>query len=325
MLVGPKSSRLAAVVLCLVVSTLAQGDEAAPRQWITFTNELKSGGTGPEMMIMEAGRFRMGCTSGVACFMNEPVREVSITPFALSVYEVTRGEFQRFVEQTGYVTDAERAPKLRPILPFSVKRGCFSFLPHLARINGGFTWKRPNFPQSDEHPVVCVSWADTHAYVQWLAAETGRPYRLPSEAEWEYAARAGASSAELDEEVIQKLLYCAGFRQGDPSTEELEACFSTYSSTAAVGGQGPNAFGLYDMTGNASEIVEDCWHPNFRGAPADGTAWTDKCYRGRGRGRVVRSGELVPVAGAPLEARSSLRRQFSLNLVGFRVALPTSD
>ena len=179
---------------------------------------------------------------------------------------------------------------------------------------------------------MCVSWADAHAYVQWLAAETDRPYRLPSEAEWEYAARAGASSAELDEEAMQKLLYCAGLRIGKSSfsIEESDACSSTYSSTAAVGGQGPNAFGLYDMIGNASEIVEDCWNPNFRGAPADGTAWTDKRCHGRlhghGRGRrVVRVGELMPLAGAPLEARAYLGLQFSQNLFGFRIALPTSD
>ena len=255
---------------------------------------------------------------------------MSIPSFALSVYEVTRGDFRRFVEQTGYVTDAERAPKTRPVLPFSVKRGCSSlsyyssmYASRSEGINGGFTWKSPNFPQSDEHPVVCVSWADAHAYVQWLAAEMGRPYRLPSEAEWEYAARAGAGSTELDEEAMQTLLYCAGLRnvKRGRTVEEIEACLSTYSSTAAVGGQGPNAFGLYDMTGNASEIVEDCWHPNFRGAPADGTAWTDK----RCRGRVVRVGELGPIAGAPLEARNILSQQFSLNLFGFRVALPTSD
>ncbi len=284
------------------------------------------------MVGVDGGRFRMGCTSGLACFKNEPIREVRITPFALSVYEVTRGDFRRFVEQTGYVTDAERAPKTRPVLPFSAKRGCFShayyssiYVSRSAGINGGFTWKSPSFPQSDEHPVVCVSWADAHAYVQWLAAETGRPYRLPSEAEWEYAARAGAGSTELNEDALQTLLYCAGVRKRGPMTEEDLACDMPYSSTAAVGGQGPNAFGLYDMTGNASERVEDCWHPNFRGAPADGTAWTGKHCRGRGSGRVVRVGESILLFGAPLEARTFLSQQFSLNLLGFRVALPTSD
>ena len=274
------------------------------------------------MIGVNGGSFRMGCVSGIECENKEPVRQVSIQPFALSVHEVTRGEFRRFVEQTGYITDGERAPRERPINPFSVKTGCSTLAANQVRINIGFTWKNPNFPQTDQHPVVCVSWADARAYVQWLADETGRPYRLPSEAEWEYAARAGATGTVLDEEVARQISYCVGLRRvrRGLTVEEIESCFAAYPGTKVVGGQQPNAFGLHNMTENAAEWVEDCWHPSFRGAPSDGAAWT----RGLCSRRVMRFGKYTPILGAPLEARDGVRPRFSSNLAGFRVALPTS-
>ena len=306
---------------------LANADEAAPRQWITFTDELQPGGTGPEMMIVDGGRFRMGCVSGVGCHDNEPVREVSIKPFAMSVHEVTRGQFRRFAEQTGYVTDAERAPKnrtWRDVLVRGLERGCLDLV---AASYGrapvdGYTWKDPGHPQTDEHPVVCVSWADAQEYVKWLAAETDRPYRLPSEAEWEYAARAGAPGTVLDEEVLSTILFCKDLRDRKKrlSKEEIENCILTYWNTQAVGDHKPNAFGLYGMTENAVEWVEDCWHRNFRSAPRDGSAWTkENCRR-----YVYRWGALMRFA-APLESRWRMSQHLSMNLLGFRIALPSSD
>ena len=308
-------------------SALAHSEEAAPRQWITFTNELQSGGTGPEMMIVDGGHFSMGCVSGVGCHDNEPVREVSIKPFAMSVYEVTRGEFRRFIEQTGYVTDAERAPKnrtWRDVLVRGLERGCLDMVaePHGRAPVDGFTWKDPGHPQTDEHPVVCVSWADALEYVKWLAAETDRPYRLPSEAEWEYAARAGTPGTVLDEEVLSTILFCNDLRdrRKRPSKEEIETCILTYWNTQAVGDHKPNAFGLSGMTENAVEWVEDCWHRNFRSAPRDGSAWTKRnCRR-----YVYRVGGLMHFA-APLESRWRMSQHLSMNLLGFRIALPSSD
>ena len=327
MLPRPEISGAAAAAICLLLAALARGDEPVQAHWATFSDPLKSGGSGPLMIGVNGGRFRMGCVSGIACSDNEPVREVSITPFALSVHEVTRGDFRRFVEQTGYVTDAHRAPKHPSRFELVTRgyvRGCMALKQMWELPLQDFTWEDPNFPQTDEHPVVCVSWADAQAYVRWLAAETGKPYRLPSEAEWEYAARAGASGEELDEETVRKLLYCDSLRdtRRGLTLEEIKACFIAYPGTAAVGDQGPNAFGLYDMAGNAGEFVEDCWRPHFRGAPPDGTAWT----KARCRERVVRTGELTPILGAPFEARGELRTDTrSFNYYGFRVALPTSN
>ena len=303
----------------LVGQALAQGDETAPQYWATFADELKSGGFGPRMIGVNGGRFRMGCVSGVACSFNEPVRDVIVAPFALSIHKVTRGDFRLFVEQTGYVTEAERAPK-SPYAP-GFGSTCASGPPNVPGSNWGHTWKDPGFQQTDDHPVVCVSWAGAQEYVRWLAAQTDRPYRLPSEAEWEYAARAGAPETVLSDEEVSRILYCASLsKERSFSWEEVQKCKWTYSHTQAVGAFQPNAFGIYAMTRNAEEWVEDCWHRNFRGAPEDGSAWGSKnCRR-----QVVRVGEHARL-GAPVEMRNGLTKRQSLNLLGFRVALPQSD
>ena len=277
------------------------------------------------MVGVNGGRFRMGCVSGLACRDNEPVREVSIEPFAMSVYEVTRGDFRRFVEQTGYVTDGERAPfrrTWRDVALLGLDRACIRVAWDPPMNNYGYTWKDPGYPQTDEHPAVCVSWADAQAYVQWLAAETDRPYRLPSEAQWEYAARAGVPNTVLDEETMSRILFCADLhrRKKRHSREEFETCVLIYSNTQTVGRHKPNALGLYGITDNATEWVEDCWHRNFRGAPLDGIAWTKKNCRGY----VKRLGA-VTLRGAPVEIRGAGSQHFTDTLQGFRVALPTSD
>ena len=282
------------------------------------------------MVGVNGGRFRMGCVSGIACRANEPVREVELQAFAMSVYEVTRGDFRRFVEQTGYVTDGERAPNRYgawDALLRGVDHACMGLkwdapLDYGSKWNYGYTWMKPGYSQTDEHPAVCISWADTQAYLQWLAAETDRPYRLPSEAEWEYAARAGAGGAALDEETASRILFCDELyrRKKVPSREEFEACNVRYWNTQAVGQREPNAFGLQGMLDNATEWVEDCWQRNYRGAPLDGTAWTE----GRCRARVLRVGDNSRL-GAPAEIRGPSRQQYSRTLQGFRVVLPTSD
>ena len=261
----------------------------------------------------------MGCVSGVACLDNEPVREVRVDPFALSIHEVTRGDFRRFVEQTGFLTESERAPKSRFARGFD--RNCGSGPPNVPGSNWGHTWRDPTYPQTDDHPVVCVSWVDAQEYIRWLAAETDRPYRLPSEAEWEYAARSGAPETLLSDEEVSIILHCAAlYKENSFSWEELPECLWTSSSTNAVGAFQPNAFGIYGMTTNTAEWVEDCWHRNFHGAPKDGSAWGSRnCRR-----NVIRAGKLVRIS-APAEGRGGLGKHRSENMIGFRVALPQSD
>ncbi len=118
--------------------------------------------------------------------------------------------------------------------------------------------------QSDDRPVVCVNWEDAQAYVQWLREETGHPYRLPTESEWEYAIRAGTKTRFYWDYRAPDL--CTYANSGD--------CDDGWERTAPVGSFRGNGFWLHDMAGNVSEWAEDCWHENYDGAPRDGSAWT---------------------------------------------------
>ena len=310
----------------LLLCALANGEET-PRYWPTFSDELRSGGKGPYMVPIDGGgRFQMGCVSGVRCVLNEPVHEVVIgRPFAMSVYEITQGDFKLFVEQTGYVTDGERPDIQWPIGKKPIPRVLHDRLGRSSRNCLGFaaddaqaltehnvdehlrlwTWRNPGFEQTDQFPVVCVSWADAKEYVKWLAAETGRPYRLPSEAEWEYAARAGPLLMEN---------YADPSSWYDRNNPELRRR-SLLAFWRPVGGNGPNAFGLYDIGSGVAEWTEDCWNRSFRGAPVDGSAW----IAGNCRRRVLRdTGVWRPPPWHEFRGPVSIHR--SGNATGMRVA-----
>ena len=273
----------------------------------------------PEMAVVPAGAFRMGCVSGDGCQNNEhPVHDVEVASFALSKYEVTRGQFAAFVAATAYVA-----------------RGCYVYaweVRSFARDRWRWetdqqaSWEAPGFEQQAIEPVVCVSWEDAKAYVRWLSRETGRDYRLPSEAEWEYAARAGTTTPFYWGARVNE--HCSHGNGTDRTAERTfrsrvyafssSDCTDGVARTAAVGSYSPNAFGLYDMAGNVHELVEDCWHDNYSGAPRDGSAWTSggDCRRRVGRGgswnwRVedLRSAD-----------RGRLHAGFRSSTYGFRVA-----
>ena len=251
----------------------ARDARAAPRAipGSTFREALSSGGEGPEMVVIPAGRFRMGCLSNDGDCLDEekPVHQVSIAvPFALSVHEVTFGDYDRFT------------------------------YPNKVDDEG---WGR------GRRPVINVSWDDAKEYVAWLSAETGAEYRLPSEAEWEYAARAGASTKYgWGNEIGVNRANCLGDNCGDQ-----------WEYTAPVGSFAPNGFGLHDMHGNVWEWVEDCWNGSYAGAPSNGGAWlsvdcTVRVLRG---GSWLNSPRLLRAAyrdGDPTGSR------FSID--GFRVA-----
>ena len=228
----------------------------------------------PEMVVVPPGRFRMGCVSGDNCGTNElPAHEVSVASFALSKYEVTFEEYDRFARDT-----SRRRPD-------------------------DHGWGR------GRRPVIDVSWDDAVAFAAWLSAETGAPYRLPSEAQWEYAARAGTTTPySWGQEIGRNRANCVG-------------CGSRWDDerTAPVGSFPANGWGLHDMSGNVDELVQDCWHRNYAGAPRDGSAWT----RGGNCGiRMYRGGSwLSPFVSSLRSSDRNLRnadlRDYS---VGFRVA-----
>src|SRR5690606_12976351 len=143
-------------------------------------------------------------------------------------------------------------------------------------IRDDISWKDAGFPQTDTHPAVCVSWNDIQAYVAWLTKKTGHTYRLPTEAEWEYAARAGNPNARYGSGKTAEL--CRALNGGDadftamyPAARDSHRdCSDGYVYTAPVGRFEPNAWGLYDIYGNVWEWVQDCMHDNaYTGAPSD--------------------------------------------------------
>lgn len=237
-----------------------------------YADPLRSGGNGPEMTVIPAGSFRMGCVSGNACKETEhPVRSVTIAmPFSMSKHEVTFDDFDRFVKATG-----RRRPD-----------------------DAG--WGRAR------RPVINVSWRDASDYVSWLSTETGRPYRLPTEAEWEYAARAGADTAYAwGDEVANIDANCNGCAQGS-------------DRTVPAGSFRANAWGLYDMHGNVWEWVEDCWNESYVGAPVDGSAWAQgDCDR-----RALRGGSWFNTSAfARSAARLNGNTTAGGNIAGFRVVV----
>ena len=264
----------------------------------------------PEMVVVPAGSFEMGSPSSEAGRGDDegPVHRVTIGDvFAVGVREVTRGEYRRFVRATGH----------------SAGDTCWTYESGEWENRGGRNWEDPGYEQTDGHPVVCVSWGDAKGYVEWLSRETGKEYRLLSEAEWEYVARAGSRGARYwgGSEAGQ----CGYANGGDEALKGhysgwkwgTAACNDGHVHTAPVGSYEANGFGLQDVLGNVWEWVEDCWNGRYAGAPSDGSAWeTGDCGR-----RVLRGGSWNY---GPWDLRSANRSRDSTGLrnyfIGFRVA-----
>jgi len=274
----------------------------------------------PEMVTIPTGTFVMGAAPGEEEREGTPVenrgraepqRRVAIDySFALGRTEVTRGQFAAFVLASGH----------------AVAKACVGLGPDgRPAEKADRDWRNPGFEQTDDHPVICVSWKDAQAYVDWLKKLTGKNYRLPSEAEWEYAARAGSLTARYWGDKRDDAC-----RFGNVSDESRAAqtkvardpakmflCTDGYVFTAPVGKFHPNAFGLYDMMGNAWEWVADCWNENYVGAPTNGSIWDKReCPL-----RIARGGGWV---SEPRLVRSAMRNrgtsEFRGDIIGFRVA-----
>lgn len=169
-------------------------------------------------------------------------------------YEVTKAQFARFVQERGYTTGG----------------GCFAWNGSRYEQDASKNWRNPGFAQTGNHPVVCVNWNDAKAYTEWLSQKTGRRYRLPTESEWEYAARAGdQASRPWDDNPSEACRYAdvgdASAKRGVPGTSNwtFHACDDHHAYTAPVGSYRPNAFGLHDMLGNAWEWLQECWREDY--------------------------------------------------------------
>ena len=259
----------------------------------------------PEMVTIPAGTFTMGSpVSEAGRYEREgPAHQVTIAgPFAIGVYEVTRDEYARFARATSRPSDEESC---------LVNEG----LEWHER--AGQSWRNLAFPQTVRHPVVCVSWNDAAAYASWLSRITGEDYRLPSAAEWEYAARAGTDTPWYWGDGAED--QCAHANGADEATEFpwRAGCLDNHPKTSLVGLLRPNAFGLHDVLGNAWEWVQDCFHWSYAGAPADGAAWEE----GDCSARVMRGASWASTSRyLRVSHRAGERPGFRSDYTGFRVA-----
>lgn len=235
----------------------------------------------PQMVAIPAGRFVMGAATEEEKredlsdeFRNRsaPQRIVEVKRFAAGRFEVTRREYRAFVEATGRRS-----------------AGCFVWRGEAFEMDATKDWRDPGYPQDDNHPATCVSWEDAVAYVEWLSARTGRAYRLLTEAEWEYAARAGTTTARYWGDDASATCHHANgadrttaARVPGASGWPVADCDDRHAYTAPVGSYRPNAFGLHDMLGNVEEWTQDCWRADYGGAAADcalravrGGSWLD--------------------------------------------------
>lgn len=225
------------------------------------------------MKKIDGGSFKQGDVEQLGESWRNPVRPVTIKPFAMGIYEVTFEEYDRFAIAEG-----------RP-LP------------------GHQDWGRGS------RPVINVSWDDAKYYATWLSQATGKRYRLPTESEWEYAARSGARQEAW-----------AGTSEESKLGEYAVFADNSSNRTTEVGTKQANWFGLHDLSGNVWEWVEDCAHETYRGAPEDGSAWLET-NKGDCGGRVIRGGSWI---GEPEFLRASKRYWTDAALrndfIGFRLA-----
>ena len=262
----------------------------------------------PEMVVVPAGSFLMGSPETEAGRSDNegPQHRVRIAaPFAVGRFEVTRDQFDAFVRDTGR----------------SLGSSCWTYEDEDWQDRPGRSYRDPGFAQSRDHPAVCVNWDDAKAYVNWLSRKTGQTYRLLSEADWEYVARAGAASrfgfGDGDGEV------CRHGNGADQTAKRTyakwitNACDDGVTHTASVGTYARNRFGLHDLHGNVWEWTEDCWSESYADAPATGAARSDgDCAR-----RALRGGSWFD---SPRYLRAANRTGSASGIrgsyVGFRVA-----
>lgn len=277
--------------------------------------EFRAGEAGPLMRMLPGGRFTVGSPEDeVGRQPSEAQSNVDIAPFALAVHELSVAEFAAFVEASGHVSEAERGG--------SAEAGCFG-----PGADGRFgwqadlNWRDPGFPQAENHPVVCVSWNDVIAYLDWRNAGQQTALRLPTEAELEYAVRAGSGSAwpwgeEADAGCASSNYADAALLGARPGwAYPVAGCHDGHAYTAPLGSYPANPLGLRDTLGNVWEWSASCW----RDRPGDAET------AGPCESRVMRGGAW---AYAPERSRSASRGghapSFRSVYAGARLALDAS-
>ncbi len=245
----------------------------------------------PALIHISAGSYTMGSNDGGS--NEKPPHQVTIDyDFEIGKYEVSVEEFKKFVNDTNYKTDAHKG------------NGCYVYTNGSWDKKSDTNWKNAYITQDDKHPVVCVSWNDAQAYTKWLSQKTGDTYRLPTEAEWEYIARAGTTSKwSFGDDESQLTNYAWYTKNND-------------NQTHPVGTKNPNPWGLYDIHGNVWEWCEDWYTDNYQNTPRDGSANT----KGKKGYRVLRGGSWSNYDDVSRSSnRSRFIPTFSGISVGFRL------
>jgi len=267
----------------------------------------------PIMATIPAGSFEMGSTTNES---TQPIQTVNIKEFSMGKYEVTVNEFRQFIEATNYPA------------PQSCRHEMDGWFLSSSKGN----WETNALNTSEFQPVVCIDWQAANAYVKWLAKETGKPYRLPSESEWEYAARAGTKTDYFFGDDPDNTQVCEYANVGDLSGEnilqrdsntsylnwsgDIANCSDQSGYASIVGMYKPNSFGLYDVLSNVQEFLADCYLRGYNHVENDGTAYlSETCER-----RSVRGGSWHWSHG-PLFQRGAIPDNFAGGVDGFRVAM----
>lgn len=295
------------MLLCLALGVVAPADAA------DAAAVIQDCATCPEMVPLPTGTFMLGASAreGVELGLpaefaarEQPRRRIVIDrSIAFSRYEITRAQFAAFVAASGYTPEP----------------GCWHYVGTEWLFDAARSWRDTQLDQADDHPVTCVNWQDAAAYARWLSQETGQSYRLPSEAEWEYAARAGTEGPWWF--GSNRTEICRYVNLGDQDTETRfrwtglptrlriewnpEDCHDGFATTSPVDAKPPNAFGLYGLLGNVMEWVEDCWHDDYSAGPTDQAA---RVSSGDCSQRVMRGQGWLAIAGS---ARASFRRKMA--------------
>lgn len=261
----------------------------------------------PEMVVINSGSFDMGSPDSEAGRDKDegPVHRVNVATFAMGKTEITRGQFAEFVKKTKHSTGDK----------------CWTHEDGKFKERSG-DWREPGYSQDDKHPVTCMNWDDAKAYAEWMSRETGKEYRLPTEAEWEYAARGNTSTTRYWGSNPDE---ACGYANGADKTAQAQIhgatswsvhnCTDGFAYTAPVGSFKPNAYGLNDMLGNVWEWTEDSYHDSYDGAPTDGSAW-----QGDGAKHVLRGGSWN---NSPRHLRAAIRDSnkpaLRFSIFGFRL------
>ena len=327
------------IVLVTMIGVVFSEPQESPKK---HSADL-GGGMRMELVLIPAGKFKMGSGESAketAAFFNKtyrenfppdleegveanffqnehPQHEVSITkPFFMGMHHVTRGQFNQFVADTAYKTDTEKDKNLLAWGWDSDKKQFSN--------DKKYSWQNTGFKQTDEHPVVNVTWIDAMAFCKWLSKKEGKTYRLPTEAEWEYSYRAGTTTrypSGDDPKTLGKVtdladLVDATVRAKMPDWKYMIRHSDNYMFTSPVGKSKPNAFGLYDMYGNAFQWCSDWYGDKYY---AQSLA-IDPTGPDSGKDRVIRGGTWT---FRPLGARCAERSRTEPDgrncAAGFRV------